>query len=241
MKVLFSNSFWSRFGETIRKALFFESSFRYDFGLGSRDVREVCKFYKDKDTFAVLQKIIVENKLVNSKDEFNTVARIMKWVNSTYPSSVYYLADEKEVWNDPVVTLNSFNRRKLLKELNPKYTVSQLHLIASWKNEVSTDCDDYAILIYNLCRVAGVDSDKLFLNFMATTSKGIDAWHMNVMYYDDFVPYAVEGTYLPSDAMKNFGKVPYFNIDHHKYVRWSWNEDKVFRYNDKINPLVKSK
>lgn len=219
LRVTFSNNFWSRFGETIRKTLFFETSFRYDFGIGSRDVREVCRWHLVSENRDYLRsQILIPNKLIGL-DDFSTVKKIMKYVNTTYPSSVYYLKDGKrETWNTPVQTINSFEDRKL--GLVPKH---------------STDCDDYAILIINLCRAADVDKNSLFLNFMKTTGE----WHLNVMFYHDFVPYAVEGTYNPDYAMKVFGKIPYFNIDYYQYVKWSWNEDKVYRYNDKINPLNK--
>jgi len=234
MNVTFTNNFWSRFGETIRKALFFESSYRYDFGLGSKNVRDVCKYYLDGETWRKLNIIVMENKLFNPRDEYNTVVRVMKWLNATYPSSIYYLKDgSRDTWNSPLDTLVSFENRKVYKEQNQRLTITQLKLSLLWNSFSTTDCDDYAILLYNLLRVAGVKKENLYLCFMKTTGE----WHLNLMYWHQNTPYAIEGTYRPNDAIKNFGRTPYFTIDYYKYVKWMFNEDKVFRYSEKINQL----
>jgi predicted transglutaminase-like cysteine proteinase len=216
-RITFTDTFWSRFKETIFNSLFFKSEYRYNFGYGSKDVKIVCNYWKEEKTRVKLQKIINDNSLKNASSEYNTVARIVRWVNTTYPSSKYYLKDIRDEWNHPLDTLESFDiRRKKLKE-----------------DFLNTDCDDYAILIYSLCRVAGVDKQRLYLAWMKTTGE----WHMNCMYFSDNIPYALEGTYYPDKAMKNFGKVNYFNTEYYKYVKWLWNEDKLFRCGDKINKL----
>lgn len=238
-KVTFSNGIWARFQDTLLNAFFRQSNLRYNFGLGFRDVKEVCLYWNEPKTFFALNDILEKNNLINKIDEFNTVSRIVKWVNSTYPSSVFYIKDgSKDVWNHPLDTLESFNIRKNLIKSNPKSNIASLKLTKEWKNCLSTDCDDYAILIYNLLRVANVDKKRLFISFVSTISKGKDAWHMNVMYFSDGIPYALEGTYNPEKTMSVFGKTPYFNISYYKLVNWIWNEDDLLKCTDKLKKLV---
>jgi hypothetical protein len=232
-RITFSNTLWARFSETLRKILFFEASYKYDFGIGYKDVKNVCKYWQEETTRFELQRVLNENKLVNIANEFNTVARIMKWVNQTYPQRIFYKKDSGDTWNTPIETLNSFRIRKLIYDVRPGWPKSVYELDSAWKSCKSTDCDDYAILLYSLCRVAGVSQDKLYLCWMKTLTE----WHMNVMYFSDGVPYALEGTYNPDQAMQKFGRENYFNTEYYLYVRWIWNEDKVFRYSDKINQL----
>jgi hypothetical protein len=232
-RITFSNSFWERFKETIFNLFFKSSDLRYNFGYGWKDVKEVAKYHLKPEVKEVLQEILDENKLVNKKDEFNTVSKIMHWVNSSYPSGIYYTFDKGDSWNDPVTTLDSFEARKELLEKDANISFYSLKTSAEWLKEARTDCDDYAILIYNLCRVAGVKSDKLYLCWMKTTGE----WHMNCMYFYKDVPYALEGTYFPEQAMKNFGRLSYWNTLYYQYVKWIFNEEKVFRYTDRVNPL----
>lgn len=229
----FEQNIWRKFGETIRKTLFFESSYRYNFGLGFKDIKEVANYWKDFETTKQLRLLLDENNLINPVDEFNTAARIMGWLNKEFPSKTYYTKDDRDTWSKPLDTLYSLRRKKMLIELNPQTPVSMLKKFPTWKDGSGVDCDDYAILLYSLLRVAGVSQDNLFLCFMKTETE----WHMNIMYFNEHVPYAIEGTYYPEKAIKNFGRTPYFNIPYYRYVRWIFNEEKVYRYSDKINRL----
>jgi hypothetical protein len=159
------------------------------------------------------------------------VARIAKWVNNTYPAGFYYLADKKDTWNNPLDTLESLEiRKKMIDDKGWWVAVNS----KEWHDCKSTDCDDYMILIYNLCRVAGISQDKLYVCWMKT----IGGWHGNVMFWHGEVPYAVEGTYHSEEIMSLFGRVPYFNISKYEGLRYCWNEDKVLMYDGRLGGVL---
>jgi hypothetical protein len=106
----------------------------------------------------------------------------------------------------------------------------------AWLLEARTDCDDYTIFIYNLARVAGVSAARMRVVFMQT---GVDAWHLSLMFFNDGVLFAVEGTMYPAVAEQNFLRVPFFentvwkngsSVFYYHGIRWLWNEDE-FRAN----------
>lgn len=222
---LFSKNFWNVFGQRLLETLFRPTHFRYNFGFGRRDVKDVCKYWKDSETAKALNQIIREENIAQDTD-YLTLKRLMRWLLNTYPPKKYYSYDNGERWNKPLETLMSFEEKR-----------------ASVKRSYPTDCDDYAILIYNMARLAGVSADNLRLCFMKTEKE----WHLNVMFIDEYnVPYAIEGTYYPEKAYKNFGKIPYFHntttrrgkkIHYYEGVRWMWNEDQVWVNTGKLNKV----
>lgn len=223
MRWLFSRGFWKTFGSRLFATFFSPTTLRYNFGYGSKDVRVVARYWRDPYLAPVLRAVIDEHNLKGPTD-YITVKKVMTWLQKTYPSSKYYTPDRGERWNDPVDTLRSFQARA-----------------NGVKTSITTDCDDYAILIYNLCRAAGVDVNNLWLCIMKT----ITEWHLNVMYVHDGVPYAVEGTYYPYLAKRNFGAVPYFSnavikqnrkVYYYEKVRYRWNEKTVQKWSGRINP-----
>lgn len=224
MIFLFSKNFWRVFGTRLLETLFRKSSFRYDFGFGRRDVKDVCKYHLQEPYAKELKKLAKDNSL-QGKTDSGTMLNIMQWLLNNYNPRYYYTSDRGDRWNTPLETMQSFNEKKQRKT-----------------RSFSTDCDDYAILIYNLARVCKVPKEKLRLCFMKTKTE----WHLNVMFLEDGVPYAVEGTYYPSIAIKNFMKTPYFNnyttingekAYYYEGVRWLWNEDELFINNGKLNKV----
>ena len=237
---LFSKNIWRIFGQRLLATLYRRSNVRYNFGFGYNDPKLVCKYYKSESTRAYLQNLITTHKL-KGKNDFETVKAIMKWVNKTYPSKLFYKSDDGDRWNNPVDTIESWKIRTEVMESNPGRSMLYYSRLNDWKNAMSTDCDDYAIVMYNMCRVAGVDYDDMYLTFMKTSGE----WHMNMMYFDDNIPYAVEGTYWPENAEKNFGVRPYFHSKnwngnwkyYYRYIKWYWNEKKLFVNNNRVNKL----
>ena len=226
---------WRTFGQKILELFYKKAHFRYNFGMGRKDVRRVCKYYKEKLTHIRLSAIIEREKLRKQSD-LATMRSIMNWVNSTYPSKYFYLFDKSDRWNHPSETLDSFEARKRILDNNKKTPVSVLKKRKAWIVEQTTDCDDYAILIYNLARVANIPAENMRLCFMKTMGE----WHMNLMYFHKGRPFVVEGTYYPILATRAFGKKSYFQITlyHAKkgklhiywFIKWLWNEN-VVRYN----------
>jgi hypothetical protein len=226
---IFSANMWKTFGSRLIETVYKRDSFYYDFGFGAKDVRIICKYYQDPETAKVLRQVINDNNL-RGKTEKETVYKVMKWLNDTYPSSHFYMQDKGERWNTPLETLQSWQNRK---KMNWLYAWSAPHE-AAWYLELSTDCDDYAIFQYNLLRIAGVSENNLRLCFMQTETE----WHLNVMFFDKNIPYAVEGTYNPENAIRNLGNVPYFEnryyngtewVNYYTGVRWLFNENEIRR------------
>lgn len=233
----FSQGFWHTFGKRLNALLYGTTSFRYDFGFGSKDVKTVCQYYHDPATKAVLQQIITDEKLLGEND-LETMRNIMTFVWHRYDPSIFYTPDQGERWNTPLETLASWNTRKqLLKDnalLPPGQQLSTYQLLTTqaWKDCTSTDCDDYAILIYNLSMTAGIPADDLYLCFMDTET----GWHLNAQYFSDGVPYAIEGTYYPDIAIRDLGTVDYYEnrvwngtsyTYYYRFVKWLWNENVV--------------
>jgi len=227
---IFSKNMWRTFGYRLIETVFRKDSFFHDFGFGYRDVKDIAKYYKEKNTREVLQKLIDDNKLVG-KTEKETVFKCMKWLNDTYPSNHYYMKDHGDRWNTPLETLQSWQNRSAMNSFVPWYSEHD----REWYNEMPTDCDDYAVFLYNLMRVAGVAKENLRLCFMKTETE----WHMNAMYLDTgSIPYAIEGTYHPEVAIRNFGNITYYEnrtfdgttwVNYYAGIRWVFNEDEVRR------------
>ena len=202
---------WEAFGDTILNELFKKSFLMHFFNGKSQKAEVAANYWKETKEFDLLLYLVEENGLRKEK-EIDTVRAVMHWINTTYPSSEYYKKDEVELWNKPSITMNAWitGKRNVVR--------------------VSTDCDDYAIMAYSLCRVAGVLASNLRLCYMKTATE----WHLNVMYlYNGKVPFAVEGTYYPSIAEQNFGKTPYMQLSYHKKyyydaIKFIFNEDGVW-------------
>lgn len=224
---IFSMNMWRTFGARLIETIYKRDSFYYDFGFGRKDVRAICKYYLDPETATALQEIIDDNKL-KGKTEKETVYKVMKWLNDTYPSAHFYMKDDGDRWNTPLETLQSWKNRK---RMNWYLSWSAPHE-AAWYLELSTDCDDYATFLYNLLRIAGVSVDSLRVCFMRTATE----WHLNIMFFDKNIPYAVEGTYRAENAIRNFGKVSYFEnrsfdgtdwVNYYTGIRWLFNEAEI--------------
>lgn len=241
MARIFTKGVWRTFGARLISLLYSNASFRYDFGLGKRDVREVCTYWDDTSIGGnahIIALWLNEHQLVDKENRhWKTVKNIMEFVNTTYPSLYYYERDgARDTWNTPLQTLDSWlGRSQLVADGKAKLVYWEFQSSKEWREFSTTDCDDYAIFFYNAFRIAGVPKEQLRLCFMQTSGE----WHMNVMFFHDNVPYAVEGTFFPSVAQGNFLKVPYFENsvlnggkrNYYYYgVRWLWNEDEV-RYN----------
>lgn len=227
---IFSKNMWRTFGYRLIETVFRKDSFAYDFGFGFKDVKEICKYHKDPKTREVLQEILDVNKLIG-KTEKETVYKVMKWLNTTYPSSRFYMKDHGDRWNTPLETLQSWRNRGAMNCFSTWYADHE----RAWYDELSTDCDDYAVFLYNILRVGGVAKENLRLCFMKTETE----WHMNVMFLDGgSVPYAVEGTYHPETIIRNFGNITYYEnrvfdgtewSNFYSGIRWIFNEDEVRR------------
>jgi len=230
---------WRTFGQRIIELFYRKTHFRYDFGFGRKDVRSVCKYYLEPQTKVLLEAIIQKNGL-KKKTGRETVRAIMVWLQREYPSRIYYMFDKGDRWNTPQETMHSFLERKKIIDDNPGVSVYVLKQRKEWLLSLPTDCDDFCILIYNLCRTLKIPAKDLRVCFMKTMGE----WHLNIMYFHKGVPYAVEGTYYPSMALAAFGRTSYFNvsINHHTkgrvnlywYIKWLWNEHTV-RYNGRTN------
>ena len=208
----FDKRFWDKFGDTILANVFTPTIFYHYFNRQARRAVIAANYWKEDED--MLQDIIVANDLKLGSD-YKTAKKIMAWLNATYPSFAYYTFDARETWNRPRETIQSFEERK-----------------AGKPRTYTTDCDDYAILIYSLCRVAGIPAENLRLCFMKTTSE----WHLNVMYLDKGkTPYALEGTYRPTIAISEFGRTPYMQLKHNGifYYEHLWilfNENGAWKH-----------
>lgn len=236
---MFHVNFWRTFGLRLLGIFYKDTQFRYDFGFGYQDVRNVCKHHKNDAKTKIELLALIQKHNLKREDRDETMRAIMNWVNTTYPSSIYYVIDKGDRWNTPRETLESWRNRKRIRDENPDVPTHQIDDRRDWKQELPTDCDDYSILMYNMARVAGIPAENMYLTFMKTISE----WHMNIMYFDkEDVPYAIEGTYYPTLAMRRYKRVPYFeNViirnngrqHYYEFVRWLFNEDKV-RYNPHV-------
>jgi len=194
--MLFSKRFWERNGLVVLNNIFVPHSFWYYFNFRIQNAVKAARYWFDEREF--LEQVLADSGILDCSfdDEAGLVYYIMCWVNRSFPSSLFYTRDRAESWNRPSETLRSFWARRDNRDYRNN------------RDYLSTDCDDYAILIYSLCRVAGVSASNLRLCFMKTVSE----WHLNVMYFGGGVPYAVEGTYFPGVAESCFGKVPYMQL-----------------------------
>lgn len=210
----YSKSMWQVHGKTILDYCFPKFIFFHLFNGRIRKGTEAANYWKEKLEYNRLNAIVILEKL-EGKTDFETVQNIMKYVYKTYPPRLYYKHDKSETWNRPSKTLIEFEFSTYKRK----------------KESIGTDCDDYAILLYSLCRVAGVPVDKLYLCFMKTKTE----WHLNLMFIDNNVPYAIEGTYYPEIAIKEFGKIPYMQLKDRKgyyysHIKYLFNENESRRY-----------
>jgi len=208
MTWFYSKGIWKLFGRTILfKGLFKPTFVAHNYNGKVTDLRKACRYWRSKSEKQILKQVIAYNNL-KKKTEFDTVKAIMYYIGRTYPSSRFYKHDKNETWNKPSLTLDLFK-------------------IPRNKRKIGTDCDDYAILIYSLCRVAGVNEDNLYCCFMKTKTE----WHLNLMYIHENVPYAIDGTYYPSIARRSFGHVPYMQLansnknKYYSYILYLFNEN----------------
>ena len=224
-----SKSVWEKRGDEVMDILFEETIFYHRYNDRARRATEAAKYWiEDK---ILLQLIISQNALKRATEK-ETVAEIMRWVNNTYPSSMFYTHDKSETWNRPRDTMISLETRQGIIDRFPTKSIYNIKRLTEWTDCLSTDCDDYALLLYGLFRAADIHPDRLRICFMKTTGE----WHLNVMYLENGkIPYAIEGTYLPGTAITQFGKTTYMNLQYNGkfYYEWIWilfNERKCWKH-----------
>jgi len=222
----YSKNYWKAHGVTVFNDIFKKFKFYHQFNGKIQEAKVVCNYWKEPKEYDELYAIVMLNDLW--KDTYkDTVLAIMKWVYSTYPPRSFYKSDRSETWNRPSITLDEL----------------ELPTYKRKKDSIGTDCDDYAILIYSLCRVAGVPEKLLYIPFMWAQPEG---WHANVLFKDfiskkGMVPYAVEGSYYPKIAIQEFGKTPYLQLGtrktgyYYRYIKYIFNEKGAFKNKDFIN------
>lgn len=124
---------------------------------------KVHKWLKEQleEEYELLQAVLVENKLIGKNDD-DTVIRILRWVhhNITYTSdTIQYKESEK--WATVAETLVS-NKG---------------------------DCEDGAVLIFCLARVAGVPANQIKIAAGDVSYKGSTAGHCWVRYVSKQFPF----------------------------------------------------
>lgn len=224
-----SKGVWRTFGKRLIQILYKPVNPRYEFAfkLGANDPRKVARYYLDKEIAAELEPWLTKHLLqVGTSKE--RVERLMRAVNDEFPARTYYMRDVEDKWNNPVETLHSWASRKALiaEGSEPVVWYATAHT-PEWFIFERTDCDDYAIFFYNCARLLGVPKEQLYLCFVQGSE-----WHLNLMFIDDDgVPYAVEGTMYPEIALKNFGKVSYFENAADVYTGLAGKWEKRYYYN----------
>jgi len=219
--IRFNKNVWELFGNTMFNKIFTKSYITHYFNGQFRSVLSAGGFYKQEQDKL---KDIIKNHIVIGETKLKTAYSIMYYVNHTYPSSRFYTYDKKETWNTPIETIESFEYRKKTRDYK------------NTKECKTTDCDDYAILIYSLCRVAGLTEDDIYLCFNQADGEG---YHLNCMFIDisvsgQKVPYVMEGTYRPFEAERNFGVTTFDNIKYknnwvYTQVRYIFNDKCCFK------------
>jgi len=145
----------------------------------------------------------VVKSLVNNKGDLEKVKSLLQWVtnNITYFSDMT-LKGVGEYWQDPEETYYS----------------------------KKADCEDGALLLRCMCRIAGIPDYKIKLvtgNIKNLSGSGIIG-HAYLLYLHEGEWYTVDWTYLPNDSLKYLGLLKHSDRVEYLDIWWTCNEQYMF-------------